>query len=224
MLFRSQEVRFSDIIDEIYKDTNTSKFKDILLLLRGRYSNASRSVGSNTIRYLLINLREETLDGVLINQFAYKRMCNELNLSSKCIPFEKKPFLSNLAGSKSVGNGNIKNIVRAAGFDKVDFMHPYLILKSHIKQSGEIYFDEKLLDYNDIIRYNSQLDKWERDQGYQIIRESGHICIESYEKSTTYILNELLRRSKIDNKGQKEFNRSFLKNNTEIDDVLKRIC
>lgn len=217
-----QEVRFSDIIDEIYKDTNTSKFKDILLLLRRRYSNVSKSVGSNTIRYLLINLREETLDSVLVNQFAPKILYNGLNLSTKCYPFENNPFISNLAGSKSIENGNIKNIVRAAGYDKVDIMRPYLILKSHIKQSGEIYFDENLLDYNDIIRYNSQLDNWERNQGYKINIENGHINIDSYEKSTIYILNELLRRSTIENKGQKEFNRSFLKNNTEIDDELKR--
>lgn len=93
---------------------------------------------------MLINLREETLDGVLVNQFAPKRLYNGLNLSTKCYPFENNPFISNLAGSKSIENGNIKNIVRTAGYDKVDIMRPYLILKSHIKQSGEIYFDESL--------------------------------------------------------------------------------
>lgn len=217
-----QEIRFVDIIEEIYKDTNTSKFKDILFLLRERYSIASKSDGSYTIRYLLINLREETLDSVLVNQYASKKLCNGLNLSMKCLPFEKNPFISNLAGSRSVENGNIKNIIRVTGYDKMEVMRPYLTIKSYIKQSGEIYFDKNLFDNNHIIGYNSQLDNWERNQGYQIKSENGHICIDSYEKSTIYILSELFRRSKIDNKGQREFNRRFLNQNTEIDDKLKR--
>ncbi len=217
-----QKIQFYDIINEIYNDANTSFFKDILLHLKERYSATSRSVGKNTIRYLLINLREETLDGVLLNQFATKRLYDGLNLSTKCFPFEKNPFISNLAGSRSVENGNIKNIIRVTGYDKMEAMRPYLTIKSCIKQSGEIYFDENLLESKDIIQYNSQLDNWECDQGYQIKNVNGHICIDSYEKSSIFILSELLKRSKIENKGQIEFNRNFLKHNTEINDELKR--
>lgn len=60
-----QEFDFYELVNSIYRDTNTSVFKEILLILRKRFCKASKETGRNVIRYLLLNLREETLNNVL---------------------------------------------------------------------------------------------------------------------------------------------------------------
>lgn len=66
-----QEVSFSALLDSIYKNTNTALFKDVLTKLRNNYSEKSTRVGCHVIRYLLLNLREETIESVLPTQLAY---------------------------------------------------------------------------------------------------------------------------------------------------------
>lgn len=218
-----QEVRFSDIIDRIYENTSTSNFKDVLLNIREKCSIKSNFLGRNTIRYLLINLREEALESVFPNQFAKKRLSGEINLSSRCFPFEKNPFISNLSGSRTSENGNIQKIIKVVGYDKLDAMRPYLFLKNSIKQTGEIYFEMGLnqLDNSSITEYNSQLDSWEREQGLQINVENDYAYIESYEKTTIFILKRLLELASKGNKGQKELNQNYLQHHPDITDNLK---
>lgn len=146
-----QEVEFLKIIDAIYRDIHTPVYRDVLLTLREQYSKASDKFGRNVVRYLLLNLREETLENVMPTQFTRYMLCDELNLSSSCKPFEKNPFISNLAGSKTSVSGQIRSLISVVGSEKIDVVRPYLSIKNATKQTGEIYF-EITSDAKDIIK------------------------------------------------------------------------
>lgn len=217
-----QEFDFYELVNSIYRNTNTSVFKEILLILRKRFYMTSKETGRNVIRYLLLNLREETLNNVMPNQFYQKLLCENLNLSAKCIPFEKNPYISNLAGGKT-SEGNLTKIVNAVGSEKMEIVRPYLSLKNAIKRTGEIYFDARTVATEKEIKdYNTHLDFWERKQGYKINIVDGIATIDSYEKATLDVLGKLLELSKRGNKGQRELNQKFLKE-SKIDfaDLLK---
>lgn len=219
-----QEVEFSKIIDSIYQNIRTPVYKDILLTLREYYSKDSDKFGRNVVRYLLLNLREETLESVMPTQFTRYTLCDELYLSSSCKPFEKNPFISNLAGSKTSVSNQINNIISVAGSEKIDVVRPYLSIKNATKQTGEIYFEiTPDSSVAEIQKYNNQLDRWERSQGYQINLSGGFSCIESYERTTLLILRKLLEFSNKGNKGQKEYNQKFLRESSlDFADDLKK--
>lgn len=219
-----QEATFLSLISAIYRNTNTSVYKEVLLKLRAHYSKASTEYGRNVIRYLLLNLREETLDSVMISQYHPRPMCDKLSLSSKCRPFELNPFISDLAGSKTSGLGQTKYILRVAGSANIEVVRPYLMLKRAIAQTGEIYFEaDSIASERAIRKYNESLDQWERKAGYQINLNGGFACIDSYEKTTLFILQELMTYSTRGNKGQKEYNQNFLKQSgIQFTDSLKR--
>lgn len=217
-----QEFDFYELINSIYRNTNTSVFKEILLILRKRFCMTSKETGRNVIRYLLLNLREETLNNVMPNQFYQKLLCENLNLSAKCIPFEKNPYISNLAGGKT-SEGNLTKIVNAVGSEEMEMVRPYLSLKNAIKRTGEIYFDARTVATEKEIKdYNNHLDFWERKQGYKINIVDGIATIDSYEKATLDVLGKLLELSKRGNRGQRELNQKFLRE-SKIDfaDILK---
>ena len=217
-----QEFDFYELINSIYRNTNTSVFKEILLILRKRFCMTSKETGRNVIRYLLLNLREETLNNVMPNQFYQKLLCENLNLSAKCIPFEKNPYISNLAGGKT-SEGNLTKIINAVGREKMEIVRLYLSLKNAIKRTGEIYFDARTVAAEKEIKdYNNHLDFWERKQGYKINIVDGIATIDSYEKATLDVLGKLLELSKRGNKGQRELNQKFLRE-SKIDfaDILK---
>ena len=219
-----QEVEFSKIIDSIYQNVRTPVYKDILLTLREHYSKDSDKFGRNVVRYLLLNLREETLESVMPTQFTRYMLCDELYIANSCKPFEKNPFISNLAGSKTSVSSQINNLMSVAGSEKIDVVRPYLLIKNATKQTGEIYFEiTSDSSVAEIQKYNDQLDRWERSQGYQINLSGGFSCIESYERTTLFILRKLLDFSNNGNKGQKEYNQKFLKE-TSLDfaDDLKK--
>lgn len=220
-----REVEFSKIIDSIYQNVRTPVYKDILLTLREHYSKDSDKFGRNVVRYLLLNLREETLESVMPTQFTRYMLCDELYLSSSCKPFEKNPFISNLAGSKTSVSTQINNLISVAGSEKIDVVRPYLSIKNATKQTGEIYFEiTSDSGVAEIQKYNDQLDRWEQSQGYQINLSGGFSCIESYERTTLFILRKLLDFSNNGNKGQKEYNQKFLKESSLdfVDDLKKK--
>ena len=206
-----QEVDFQKLIDTIYMNTKTSVFKEVLVLLRNKFSKTSKEFGRNIIRYILLSLREDILNSVLPDHFKNNLLCDSLYLSSKCYPFEKNPFISNLAGRKT-SEGSLMGIVNAVGSDKIEIVRPYLLLKNAIKRTGEIYFDANIIGSEEEIRnYNMHLDSWEQKQGFQIIMSNGIATIDSYEKATLGVLGKLLEFSKRGNKGQRELNQKFLK-------------
>lgn len=219
-----QEVSFSALLDSIYKNTNTALFKDVLTKLRNNYSEKSTRVGCHVIRYLLLNLREETIEDVLPTQYG-KQLRNDDNLylSSKCLPFEKNPFISNLVGRKTSEGSAIQSVLRVAGNDSLDMVRPYLTIKNQIKQTGEIYFEESSVTNEKAIReFNDSLDRWELQQGHQIKHENGFVYIDLYEKTTISILQKLLQLSLAGNKGQREFNLNYIKQSgITFEDPLK---
>ncbi len=221
-----QKITFLKVINSIYQGTRTSAYKDVLLTLRNRYSKTSDDFGRNVVRYLLLNLREEILESVMPTRFTHSLLCDELYLSSRCLPFEKNPFISNLVGSKTSVGSQTKRLISVAGYEKIDVVRPYLAIKNAIKQTGEIYFElpsDSSVSVAEIQKYNDQLDRWERRQGYQISMTGGFLCIDSYEQTTLFILRKLLEFSNKGNKGQREYNQNFLKLNTmDSADALKK--
>ena len=207
-----QEVTFHSLIDSIYRDTKTAAFRDVLLALQANYSQKSSKKGRNVIRYLLINLRAETIESVLPTRFYPKQLSDDLYISSSCYPFERNPFISNLAGSKTSENHLTKHIAAVTGISKLSLARPYLSIKNATQQSGEIYIESDTVANDESIkRFNTHLDNWERRAGHRIIQENGMVCIEHYEKRTIYILQKLLALSKNGNMGQREYNQRFLK-------------
>ncbi len=71
-----REIHFSNLLESVYKKTNTSYFKDVLQQLRDNYSTGSTRFGRYTIRYLLLNLREDLLERVMPSQFSPQWKCN----------------------------------------------------------------------------------------------------------------------------------------------------
>ena len=219
-----QEIKFEEIIESIYTNVDTSIFKPVLMQLRKRYSKDSKEYGSNVIRYLLGDLREETLEGVMPKPYTKNWLCEDLYIASSCWPFEKNPFVSNLAGSKTSRDTQINRIFNVAGADELKLSRPYLSIRNEIKRTGEIYFevpDEYNLDA--IQEYNNHLDKWEKENGFQIKLSNQFLFIDSYEKETEFILKNLLKFSKQTNKGQAEYNKNFIKHNPmDTADTLKK--
>lgn len=207
-----QQIRFDAILDDIYKDTKTASFRNVLVALRANFSQTSSKKGRNVVRYLLLNLRAETIESVLPTVFHPKQLSPDLYISSQCYPFEKNPFISNLAGRKTTESHLTEHLVRVAGNSKMETVRPYLTLKNATKHTGEIYFEaNKLVSEEAIRQFNLRLDTWEQSKGHSIVQENGLVCIQHYEMSTLFILQKLVRLSKVGNKGQREFNQSYLK-------------
>lgn len=221
-----KEVSFVRIVDSIYNGVSTSYFKEILLRLKMQYSKDSDVFGKNTLRYLLINLREETLEKVLPWSGARRTLSPSLYLSTRCYPFERNPFISNLLGSNTSNENNFRNLVDVIGKDDLEIVRPYLKIQNLIKQTGEIFFDiSSVASEEEIEAYNAYLDDWERDNGYKINVCDGLVSIDSYEQTTLRILDKLLELSKIGNQGQKEFNQAYLKNcGIVFEDEFKKLA
>lgn len=100
-LINLQGDSFQNALYQIYGETNTKIFKDVFIKLRRDYSSSSHKKGKHTVRYILLNLREEILESVLPNAFDKRCLTDDLYITSRCYPFEKNPFISNLAGRKT---------------------------------------------------------------------------------------------------------------------------
>lgn len=217
---------FQNALNQIYGETNTNTFKDVFIKLRRDYSLSSHKKGKHTIRYILLNLREETLESVLPNAFDKKCLSDDLYITSRCYPFEKKPFISNLAGRKT-SKGNIKDILEIANSSsEFSTVRPYLAIESMIRETGELYFDvDSVASREEIKKYNASLDQWECNNGFLINEENDLLSIESYESTTIFILGKLLKFSTISNRGQKESNLRYLKQcNIDFEDSLKKVA
>ncbi len=225
-LINLQEDSFQTVLQQIYGKANTDIFKEIILKLRKEYSLYSNKKGKHTIRYILLNLREEILEAVLPTAFDSKYLTDDLYVTSRCYPFEKKPFISNLAGRKT-SKGNIKDIIEITNdCKKLNIVRPYLIIDRLIRETGELYYNvDSVANQDEIKKYNDSLDQWERNNGFLINDEKGFLSIESYESTTFYILDKLLKLSKIANRGQRESNARYLRNcNIKFEDSLKKVA
>lgn len=186
-LINLHEDNFQNALNQIYGETKTNTFKDVLIKLKRDYSLSSNKKGKHTIRYILLNLREETLESVLPNAFDKYYLSDDLYITSRCYPFEKKPFISNLAGRKT-SKGNIKDILEITnGSAEFNIVRPYLAIESMIRETGELYFDiDSVASREEIKKYNSNLDQWECSNGFMIKEENGFLSIDSYETTTIF--------------------------------------
>lgn len=212
-----REVKFSGILEAIYQHSNTNYFKEVLQKLRNNYAVGSEQYGRYTIRYLLLNLREELLERVMPSQFSPQWKYADLYLSCKCVPFERNPLISNLAGSKTNAISQARYLASVVEREKTEAVIPYWSIINTIQKTGEIYCDiDSNLTISSIQKYNEQLDSWEKSNGYGITVNNNMAYIDSYQESTLFILKKLLELSHIPNKGQKEFNEKYLRQ-TEIE-------
>lgn len=218
-----REVKFSGVLEAVYQHSKTSYFKDVLQKLRENYTAGSNLFGRYTVRYLLLNLREELLERVMPSQFSPQWKCDDLFLSRKCLPFERNPLISDLAGSKTSTTSQAKYLVSVVEREKSEAAIPYWTIMKYIQETGEIYCDiDSKLTRSSIQKYNDQLDSWEKGQGYGISVKEDVAYIDSYEESTLFILKKLLEMSHIPNKGQKEFNERYLRQSEIVFSDLKK--
>lgn len=218
--------RFQQVYDIIYASTNTHDFGEVILKIRENYAASSNKVGRYTIRYTLLNLREEILEALLPNQYNSRCLSDELYITSKCYPFEQKPFLSNLAG-KRTAKGNITEIIEIVNDRrKVEKVLPYLKIEKLISETGELFFDKRIIASDKAIKeYNNGLDTWEQKNGFKINEKEGIVSIDSYESTTLFILRRLLELSHIPDRNQQKSNEKYLREcGIEFEDELKRIA
>lgn len=212
----NDEIFYSEI-NRIYAKIRNAEYKEVLIKLKQKYSKESQEYGKHVIRYLLLKLKEETIENVLPYSSMAKRLCKDLYVAKGCRPFEDSPFLSNLRGSKTANFNNLESIIDITNNDKINEVIPYIKIKKEIARTGEIYFDKKLIATDSAIsNFNNSLDSWEKDQGYQIISIDEFVTIDSYETITISILSRLMEFTKEGNKGQKEYNTNYIKENKII--------
>lgn len=130
---------FNNVYESIYASTKTDDFGKVILKIRKNYAKSSNKMGRYTIRYVLLNLREEILEVLLPNQYNKRQLSDELYITSKCFPFEQKPFLSNLAG-KRTSKCNIAEIMEIVNDrHEVEKVLPYLKIEKLISETGELF-------------------------------------------------------------------------------------
>lgn len=135
---------FDSMIERIYTKSKTTLFKDILTHIKHMYSeSAEYTTGKNVIRYLLQNLKEETIEGVLPNAFG-KCMNGNLYLASGCYPFENSPLLSDILGGKTTEGHNFRHTLNAVGYDGLEEVRPYLTLKMQLSKQGKFILNKLL--------------------------------------------------------------------------------
>lgn len=211
---------FHSITDQIYGNTNTKHFREVIEILRRDYSSDSVIFGKNVVRYLLINLREKSLIDVMPNRFTKMLAGSPLYLVSGCRPFERNPLLANLPHSKTA-EVSITKILSASGTEKINILLPYLRIRNAINKSGELYFKaSEIASDKSINDYNEYLVEWEQDQGYSIVNDSGLVTISAYETITLKILQRLLDFTQAGIKGQKELNARFIKDHSALFDKV----
>lgn len=217
--------RFQQVYDHIYGSTKTHDFGEVILKIRNSYAKTSNKVGRYTIRYALLNLREEILDALLPNQYNSRHL-DDLYITSKCYPFENKPFISNLAG-KRTSKGAIRDIIEIVDDRrKVESVLPYLRIERLISETGELFFDKRIIASDEAIKkYNNGLDSWEQKNGFMINEKNGVVSIDSYESTTLFILQRLLELSHIPDREQQKSNEKYLREcGIEFKDELKKIA
>ncbi len=225
-IIRLSNANYNNVLNDIFGKTNTSEIKEILNELKLKYSKSSSQSGKYTIRYLLLNLREETIEEVLPNPYNSRKLKDGPCISSKCYPFETNPFISNIAGGRS-SNGRLTDILEIVDDPKkYNIVRPYLEIERQIRETRELYFNfDFVASQKEIDKYNASLDGWEKGQGFSIISDNNLLFIESYEKTTLSILAKLISLSKWRNKEKKTVNTEYIKEcNINFDDKIKEVA
>ena len=188
--------KFNLVIQEIYKETNTSGFKDILIKLHGLFGEKSTTFGNHVIRYAIIQLREDLLEDLIPDDTDDALRSEEVYLSKGCYPFIRNPILYNLPNKKTNGKTVSRDVLRAIGSKQISEFLPYIRMKHLIDSTGELYFSKEeieCLDLNQTIKnYNSKITSYDKTQGCELKEFENYVYLDEYVKNTTEILNRLI--------------------------------
>lgn len=213
---------FDAALEHIYGRTEAT-FKKVLLRLKEDFSESSALKGRNTVRYLLLRLREENVVSVLAKQEDQRLRGTDLRIQRSCYPFETNPLLYNLPTSKLNARGVSTDVLRAVGLKKIDDKLPYIRLKNLTEMTGQIYFPKERIGSDEqLAAYNGGLSEWDKRNGLSIGEENGYVWIEAYERDTMEILRRLSAYAASGNAGQARINEEYLKNETFRMDDSKR--
>ena len=224
------ENKFDDVINNIFNKAKTNLLKDLVIMLRNRFSNISKESGHNVIRYALLRLREEIIENIIPHKNDKLFPNRALRLNGACALFDQNPILYNLPRMKTHGNSVSTDVIRAVGRNRATDLWPYVRLKYMVEKYGEIYFLKDqvfMVDFDEnISKFNSMLTDADRQRGVFIKEEDGLVCIDAYERDSINILNELIKYTDSGNDGQEYLNKKYVKENLEsminngvIDDI-----
>lgn len=208
------ESKFNYLVQEIYKDTNSSNYKEVLIKLNKQFGEKSTTFGNHVVRYALIHLREDLLDD-LIPEDADDALRSEIvYLSKGCYPFIRNPILYNLPNKKTNGKTVSRDVLRAIGAKQISEFLPYIRIKHLIDSTGELYFlkeDVEDLELEQTVKkYNSKITSYDKACGCELKENGKYVYLDEYVKYTTDILNALVKFSASGNDGQNEVNQNFV--------------
>ena len=223
------DTHFYTLIQQIYNKTNTSDLKNVLISLHKNFNEGSAELGRNTIRFILIKLREELLDYLLPESSSDALRSSVVYLTKKCYAFECKPILYNLPKKKTNVKTVSKDVLRAIGTKNIIKHLPYIRMKNLIDSTGELYFSKDEIEFAEaqqtIGDYNKLLTDWDKKQGQALKEDQGYVYLDEYVNNTIYILQHLLKSSVCGNDGQQQLNNIFISGiDTEIIDDTKTIA
>lgn len=209
-----RDEKFNLVIEEIYKETNTSGFKDILIKLHSLFDEKSTIFGNHVVRYAIIQLREDLLEDLIPEDTDDVLRSEDVYLSKGCYPFLRNPILYNLPNKKTNGKTVSKDVLRAIGSKQISEFLPYIRMKHLIDSTGELYFSKEeieCLELNQTVKnYNSKITSYDKAQGCELKEFDNYVYLDEYVKNTTEILNRLIDASHSGNDGQNEANQIFV--------------
>lgn len=217
---------FSYYLEEIYKGTNSSYYKEVLVKLHNQFSYKSNTFGIDVIRYTIIHLREDLLEDLLPENDDNALSSDVVYLSKGCYPFIRNPILYNLPNRKTNGKTISRDVLRAIGSKRIPDFLPYIRMKSLIDSTGELYFQKEDIENlplgQTIKGYNDKITRYDKAKGCELKEIDNYVYLDEYVKNTTEILNWLIEVSSSGNDGQNEVNQSFISQmNTENIDGTK---
>lgn len=205
---------FIYLLQEIYKDTNTSNYKDVLLKLHYQFGQKANTFGNHVIRYAIIQLRENLLEDLIPENSDDALKSETVYLSKGCYPFIRNPILYNLPNKKTNGKTVSRDVLRAVGSKQISEFLPYIRMKHLIDSTGELYFSKEDIENLElgqtIKKYNNKITAYDKSQGYELKEIDNYAYLDEYVNNTTNILNNLLEFTKSGNDGQSEVNRNFV--------------
>lgn len=206
--------KFNYLIQTIYKDTNTSNYKDVLLKLHNQFGEKSQVFGVAVIRYAIIQLREDLLEDLMPEDEEDLLKSDLVYLSKGCYPFIRNPILYNLPNKKTNAKTVSKDVLRAIGTKQISEFLPYIRMKHLIDSTNELYFLKEQIENLDIGQtiktYNNKIEPYDKAQGYELKEFDSYIYLDQYVKNTTEILNRLIDIANSGNDGQSEVNQNFV--------------
>ena len=206
--------KFSSVLQEIYKDTNTSDYKEVLLKLHNLFGQKSTTFGNHVIRYALIQLREDLLEDLIPDDSEDALRSEVVYLSKACYPFIRNPILYNLPNKKTNGKTVSRDVLRAIGSKQISEFLPYIRMKHLIDETGELYFSKEEIECLELDQtvnsYNNKITTYDKAQGCELKEYGNYVYLDEYVKNTTEILNQLIDATKSGNDGQAEANQLFV--------------